>query len=394
MNYETTLTGIVIDAGHGGVDSGAVGNGIIEKDLNLLISQYMYNRFKELGIPVALTRNEDKTLDATDRPGVALNQFGNNQDIILLSNHINAGGGEGAEVIYALRNNDTLARNIISELNKEGQVIRKFYQRRLPSDSSKDYYFMLRNTPNTEALIIEYGFLDNVKDANRLKNNYENYAEAVVRAVTNYKNLNYVPPFGNDYYIVKKGDTLWSVANKNSTTVNDLKSLNNLTNNTLSIGDILKLPTNEEIIKDEYIVQKGDTLYGISKKTNITVDEIKRINNLNDNTLSIGQVLLLKEKPNVQNIYVVKKGDTLYSIANKNNTTIDKLKELNNLSTNTLSINQELIIPDNIETYTYTVAKGDTLYSISKKFNTTVSNIRDKNNLTSDALSIGQELLI
>ena len=68
---------------------------------------------------------------------------------------------------------------------------------------------MLRNTPNTEALIVEYGFLDNTSDANRLKENYQNYAEAVIRAIANYKNLNYVPKTGSNYYIVKKGDTFF-----------------------------------------------------------------------------------------------------------------------------------------------------------------------------------------
>ena len=106
---------------------------------------------------------------------------------------MNYSGGEGAEVIYALRNRDTLAAKIINELEKSGQVVRKYYQRRLPS-----------NTPNTEALIVEYGFLDNVNDANRLKNNYKDYAEAVVRAVTEYAGYKYVPKTASGYYVVKK----------------------------------------------------------------------------------------------------------------------------------------------------------------------------------------------
>lgn len=91
---ERALTGIVIDPGHGGVDSGAIGNGITEKDMTLEISKYMYNRFKELGVPVSLTRTSDTTLDASDRPGVALNKFGNGSNVLVISNHINAGGGE------------------------------------------------------------------------------------------------------------------------------------------------------------------------------------------------------------------------------------------------------------------------------------------------------------
>ena len=85
---------IVIDPGHGGVDSGATGNGIKEKDYNLLISKYMYDRFKELGIPVALTRDDDITLTPTERVNRVLNAFGNDKDVIVVSNHLNAGGGD------------------------------------------------------------------------------------------------------------------------------------------------------------------------------------------------------------------------------------------------------------------------------------------------------------
>ena len=86
---------IVIDAGHGGDDPGAIGNGIIEKDLNLNISNYMYQKFKDLGIPVKLTRSTDETLTPTERVNRVLSAFGNNDDVIVISNHINAGGGDG-----------------------------------------------------------------------------------------------------------------------------------------------------------------------------------------------------------------------------------------------------------------------------------------------------------
>ena len=88
---------IVIDAGHGGNDGGASGNGIIEKDLTLKISNYMYDRFKELGIPVTLTRSTDETLSPSERTNRILNAYGNDPDVIVISNHINAGGGDGAE---------------------------------------------------------------------------------------------------------------------------------------------------------------------------------------------------------------------------------------------------------------------------------------------------------
>lgn len=101
------IKGILIDPGHGGDDGGATGNGIIEKDLTIKISQEMYNKLKSLGIPVYMTRTTDETLDPTNRTNRILNAFGNNENVIVISNHINAGGAGGAEVIYALRNTST-----------------------------------------------------------------------------------------------------------------------------------------------------------------------------------------------------------------------------------------------------------------------------------------------
>ena len=399
---------VVIDAGHGGSDSGAIGNGIIEKNLTLDISKYMYDRLKELGVPVKLTRDSDVDLPASERPQRVLDQYGNGKDVIVISNHINAGGAEGAEVIYALRNKDTLAKKILDELEKQGLLIRKYYQRRLPSDYNKDYYYMLRNTPNTEALIVEYGFLDNASDANKLKNNYKKYAEAVVKAVTEYAGYKYVPLVGSDYYVVKKGDTLWSIARAYGLTVERLKSLNNLTSNNLTIGDSL-------IVKDSsgnsdnsssadnnkyYIVKKGDSLYSIARSNNMTVDKLKSLNNLTSNILFIGQKLIISSGSKVSNnVYVVKKGDTLWSIANNFNVSVNDLKNANNKSNNSLSIGEQLIIPgkstgENVSTTIYTVKSGDNLYSIARRYNVTVNEIKSLNNLSSNLLSIGQKLSI
>ena len=397
---------VIIDPGHGGTDAGATGNNLLEKDYNLLISKYMYDRFKQLGIPVAITRDSDTTLSPTDRVNTILNKFGNSSDVILISNHVNSGGGEGAEVIYALRNKDTLAKRILENIGATGQTTRKYYQRRLPSDTSKDYYFIHRNTGNLEPLIVEYGFIDNTKDVEFLKENYEELAEAVISAVANYIGVPYKAPNGliTNTYVVQKGDTLYSIANKLGTTVSELKKENNLTSNTLQIGEVLRVPTKEIYEEEEnvYVVKKGDTLYSIAMANNTTVDELKKANNLTSNILSTGQLLKIPSALLPESTYIVKKGDSLYSIANKYNTTIDELKRINNLTSNTLSIGQVLKLPSdkasNVEkeenTISYTVQKGDSLYSIARKYSTTIDKIKDLNNLTTNLLSIGQVLLI
>lgn len=391
------LSGVVIDPGHGGSDSGAIGKDLLEKDYNLLISKYMYDRFRELGVPVYLTRDEDVTLEPAERTKEVLSFFGNDPNVVVLSNHLNAGGGTGAEVIYALRNSSQLSNNILENIGVLGQTKRRVYQRRLPSNSTKDYYFMHRNTGNTESVIVEYGFIDNDKDLEFLKYNYQELAEAVVKGVLEYKGIPYVAPESEvvDTYKVMKGDTLYSIANKLDTTVDELKKLNKLMNNNLYIGQVLKIPTKIVDIGDTdiYQVMSGDTLYSLANKYNITVDELKKLNDLIDDNLVVGQLLNVPSGLSTANTYIVASGDTLYSIAKEFNTSLDILKEINNLSNNLLSVGQKLFIPV-VEEMTYVVKKGDTLYSIARNFNISVDELKRLNNLTNNILSIGQILIV
>lgn len=397
---------IIIDPFRGGDDIGSNTNGIIEKNYNLELSKYIYDRLRALGIPVTLTRDNDETLDIDNRVNKIKSIYGTGNDVVVISNALTT-GGDGAEIVYALRNSSGLSQKLANELTTAGVDVSRYYQRRLPSDTSKDYNQLIRDTANNESVIIYYGNIDNTEEANFLKNNLESIGEAIVIALTDYLNVTYTPITGSNYYIVKKGDSLYSIANANNTTVSELKSLNNLSTNTLNIGQVLKLPTtspeeqpsNGNII---YTVKSGDSLYQIAKTYNTTVDAIKALNNLTSNNLSIGQELKIpssSEETGTDYItYTVASGDTLYSIAKKYNTTANAIKEFNNLSSNLLSIGQILRIPTSTTTtptyLTYTVASGDSLYSIARIYNTTVDAIKTLNNLTSNTLSIGQQLKI
>lgn len=209
---------------------------------------------------------------------------------------------------------------------------------------------MLRDTPNNETVIVEYGFLDSTgDDVEQIKNNYEKYAEAVVRAVADYKGIPYTS-VSDDIYVVKKGDTLWDIARKYGMTVNELKSLNNLSTNMLKIGQTLKIkPTEVEEPEEEtgtintYTIQKGDNLYSIANKYDTSVEKLKSLNNLTSNIIQIGQVLKI---PSKYKEYIIKKGDTLWDIARDNNTNVSTLTKINNLKTTTLQIGQKLLIPN------------------------------------------------
>lgn len=396
---ERAIKKVVLDSGHGGEDPGTIANGITEKDYTLKISEYIHNRLDEMGVPNKMTRTSDVTLTPSERPKKVQSFYGNGSDVIVVSNHINAGGGDGAEIIYALRNNDTFARKIANEFENAGQNVRKYYQRRLPSNPAKDYYYIMRDTPNNETVIVEYGFADSTgDDISQLKNNWKKLAEAVTKAIVEYAGGKYVAPIDSNYYTVKSGDSLWSISRKLGITVDELKSANNLSSNLLSVGQNLIIPGKEaQATGDEYVVKKGDTLYSIARKYNTSVDNLKSINNITTDSLAIGQIIKLPSTSSTaSDTYIVKKGDSLYSIARTYNTSVDKLKKINNLTSNALAIGQVLKLPSSnaSENVVYTVKKGDSLYSIAREYGTTVDAIKKLNNITSNTLSIGQKLLL
>lgn len=191
---ETNPT-LIIDAGHGGNDPGASGNGIIEKNMVLDISLYQYNRFKELGVKVALTRDTDKTIDSTPRATLVKNSGAK----YCISNHINAAASasaQGAEIIHSIYNDSKLAKAFAEALKAAGQVLRPT-STFSKAGSAGDYYFMHHQTGSVTTNIVEYGFCTNAPDAIRLKENWQVYAEAIVKEFCSFIGHKYVAPKGD-----------------------------------------------------------------------------------------------------------------------------------------------------------------------------------------------------
>ncbi len=395
---------VAIDAAAGGTNNGATGNGLVEKDYTLLISKYINDRLGSLGIENFLVRTGDETLSDAQRVNIIKNKYGTGNNVIVISNRLNSGNNNGAEIMYPLRNNSRLASSIAENLEAAGQPVLKYYQLRNSDNTALDDDYLIRNTANNQTIVIDYGYVGNASDANFLKNNYEALGEAVVKSIADFAGVTYTPSNMEGYYVVQKGDSLWSIASKTGTTVNEIKTLNNLSSDTLQVGQLLKLPTSNNTNptpttpnQNIYTVQKGDSLWAIANKYGTTVDNIKKTNNLSSDNLSIGQSLIIPSTsvPSQTEItYTVKKGDSLWLIANKYDTTVEKIKSTNNLTSNNLSIGQILIIPSTSSFTTYTVQKGDSLWLIANKYNTTADNIKKLNSLSSNNLSIGQKLLL
>ena len=332
---------VVIDAYRGGNDVGYTGNGIIEKDFNLMISKYISNRLNELGINTYLTRDTDTNLNIKQRSELIKNAFENNSNVIAISNRLNSGNENGVEIIYSLKNSNNLANRLDQAFKERDIYVNKVFQKRDENDTSKDFDDLLKNVGNVETIIINYGYVNNDNDAKKLKNDYVDYAESIIKTLTTYLGVPYFYNSTNEY-IVKSGDSLYQIAKKYNISVDELKKYNNLTSNLISINQVLKIPSKDlNSNKVIYTVTKGDSLWSISRKYNISVDDLKKANNLNSNILSIGQKLIIPSNT----IYVVQKGDSLWSISKKYNTTVDEIKRLNNLNNNILSIGQNLVIP-------------------------------------------------
>lgn len=171
----------------------------------------------------------------------------------------------------------------------------------------------------------------------------------------------------------------------------------------------------------KHTVRSGESLYKIATDNGITVDELKAANNLTNDAVKAGQILVIPVKGEAAkhaaatkpeqktSKYTVRKGDNLGKIAAKHGITVDQLKELNNLTDNNIMVGQSIVVPGDGEqaatkpakaergkprTTTHTVRSGETLGAIAEKYGTTVSAIKRASGIKSDRISIGQKLTI
>jgi len=247
----------------------------------------------------------------------------------------------------------------------------------------------------------------------------------------------------NDKFInhkVTKGDTLWSISKRYTISLESILTLNNIKDkDTLSIGQIIKIPQNNLPAVDYtmYIVKKGDTIWSVAQRYNLSVDLILVSNNIeNPELISIGQEIKIplrkntitetnivkqevidKENSIINNnisysenaepiVYIVKAGDNLWNISQKYGFSVEVIIDVNNIrDKELLSLGQKLEIPaigggvsksnqkQGPTIITYTVVKGDNLWSISQRYDVKMNNIISTNNLKEiSRLSVGQKL--
>lgn len=215
-------------------------------------------------------------------------------------------------------------------------------------------------------------------------------------------------------YTVQAGDTLCGIGKQFGVSKEEIKEVNHLSSDLIDVGQVLKIPIVSNSNSTIYTVLPGDSLYSIAEKYNTTVDELMKLNQLNSTLLTVGQKLTVPGNNNattVYEVYTVKSGDNLYDIANTYGMTVQELMAINNLTSTNLAPGQQLKVKSNSilgasmeecygEGYVepnyieYTVQKGDSLYIIANKYNTTVEKLMELNNLANINLSIGQVLKV
>lgn len=170
-------------------------------------------------------------------------------------------------------------------------------------------------------------------------------------------------------HTVRSGESLYKIATDNGITVDELKAANNITGDAVKAGQTLVIPAKGEAAKlaaakpepktSKYTVRKGDNLGKIAAKHGITVDELKELNNLTDNNIMVGQSIVVpgdgeqasqkpakaeRGKPRTTT-HTVRSGETLGAIAEKYGTTVSAIKRASGIKSDRISIGQKLTIP-------------------------------------------------
>lgn len=175
---------VFIGVGHGGIDPGAIFNGLREKDLTLAISQACNAELVRHGVTTLMSRTKDENDDAKEEIKEC-NAFAPDLAVDI---HINAGGGDGVEAYYHYGGGKgkILAENILAEIVKLGQNGRGAKTRK--NDDGQDYYGFIRQT-SCPAVIVEYAFIDNKNDIAFVDTEAEQKAAGVATAKAVLKTL-------------------------------------------------------------------------------------------------------------------------------------------------------------------------------------------------------------
>jgi len=192
---------------------------------------------------------------------------------------------------------------------------------------------------------------------------------------------------------VRRGESLTSLSRKFKTTVGNLRQWNGLTGDRIMIGQVLKVgqtPSDDAV----YVVVRGDYLARIAKRKGTTVKRLMQINDLSSDKIYVGQKLRLREAATT--VHIVERGDALWEIARAYHMTVKELKRINNLKSDRILIGQELQLNDRAAAISaiYEVQRGDNLTEIARLHQMSLSELRRLNKLKGSVIHPGQKLRV
>ncbi len=209
-------------------------------------------------------------------------------------------------------------------------------------------------------------------------------------------------------YYVKTGDTLYKLSTRFNVPTTTIKRANNLKSNMLVWNQRLYIPGAPGFWN--YTVRPGDTIYLIGQRFGVSANEIQVANNL-WTAVYPGQIIVIPSSksqapstptaPAGSQVYTVRYGDSLYLISQRFGVSVEDIRAANNIWSNNLTVGQQLIIPGGSSntqppagSQVYTVRYGDSLYLISQRFGVSVADLRQANNIWNNNLTVGQQLVI
>lgn len=338
---------VAISAGHGGEDPGSIGydNRIKEKNVTLAISRYLEDYFESIpGYSSVMIREGDYYVELQRRPQIAResradlfvaihadwyrSSSANGVTIYALSgdradrenarrvaekeNSSDLLGGVGGDLVIGGLDDDValtlvslqMAWSMEQSLIAGTRVLESMDTvSRLRRDKVQQASLQVLNSPDIPSILIETGYLTNPNEAERLSSSgfQRNMAHAIGQGVMNY--FYDSPPEGTlvawqkangitpGSYTVKSGDSLSLIAQRFGLTLNELKSLNNLSSNTIRIGQVLSLPGGEPVRISEHTIRSGETLSEIAARYSVSLASLRAENNLSNDRILVGQVL-------------------------------------------------------------------------------------------------------
>lgn len=288
---------IFIDPGHGGQDPGATANGLQEKSLCLTIALKLRDILQRdyMGHQLKLSRTHDQTLSLRERTDMA-NRWGADY---VVSIHINAGGGTGFEsyIYNGTYKNKLKTDQLRAVIHEKIVKMSEFTDR-----GKKEANFHMLRESLMPAILTENGFIDNTKDAKRLRDMdflariAAAHARGLARALGLSQTQGMLPEeptpvdMDGNIHIVERGDTLWSLAKRYDTTVEKLKAWNpSVVPKRLQIGEQLVVRSDGGTGK-YHTIEKGDTLWQLGIKYGTTVVQLLELNpGLDPQRLRIGE---------------------------------------------------------------------------------------------------------